>query len=492
MKPYWPSALTVDRRKAAGATLAAACLALLATLSTCSPTVPLLTRVQKLGLLRVATFNSPTTYYVGAAGPMGFEYDLTRSFAHDLGLEVEILVAESQAEVLGLVAAGRAHLGAGISVTPAAEQVAQFTGPLRTTALQLVYRAGRPRPKTLYDLDAPLVIPAESAASQALRDLGLINPQLLWAESEDYGAEELLFRVANGEVDFTIAPSDLVAINQRYYPQLRVAFTLTDSQNVAWAFARGDDSLAREARRFLEGLDPRLLAQVRDRYFGHVSRVGHYGALALATHTQTRLPRYRKAFEDAAARYGLDWRLLAAVGYQESLWDPAAVSPTGVRGLMQITTDTAEYLQMTDRLDPIQSIYGAARYLQGIHGRLPPEIKEPDRTWMTLAAYNVGLGHVLDAREITAQQGGDPNRWVEVRSHLPLLTQAKWHRKTKYGYARGHEAVTYVGNIRSYYDMLSWITGGKMPAADSEEAQSTRDPNRKPAEEPLNINSPVL
>ena len=489
MKALWPTAQLLNRTTLAGVALAGGAL-LFGVLSTCSPTVPLMTRVESLGVVRVATFNSPTTYYVGATGPMGFEYDLTRAFAHDLGLEIEILVAESPAEVLDLVLSGRAHLGAGISVTPASERLVRFTPPLRSTALQLVYRAGSPKPKSLHELAGPLTIPTDSPAAQTLRELTRQNPKLVWQETEDYGAEELLFRVANGDAEYTIAPSDLVAINQRYYPQLRVAFTLTEFQNVAWAFAPGDDSLSERANRFLESLDPRMLTQLRDRYFAHVSRVGHYGALALATHTQTRLPRYRKAFEEAARRFGLDWRLLASVGYQESLWDPEAVSPTGVRGLMQITTDTAEYLNIQDRLDPFQSIHGAARYLQKIHAKFPPEIQEPDRTWMTLAAYNVGYGHVLDAREITVLHGGDPNRWVDVRNHLPLLTQAKWHRRTKYGYARGHEAVTYVGNIRSYYDMLTWITGGKTQIAEPE-LPAPPEP-RKTQQDPLNIQSPVL
>ena len=477
-----------SHRIAQTAGLVAACALLLGVLSTCSPKVPLLQRVQTLGTLRVATFNSPTTYYVGPTGPVGFEYDLTREFAESKGLKLDILIAESESEALDFVLSGRAHLGAGLSMTPGAESLAHFTQPLRSTALQLVYRAGQPRPRSLYELDALPLVPADSAAAQALAELKRINPTLAWAETSDYGSEELLYRVANGQTEYTVTPSDLVTINQRYYPQLRVAFSLTDSQNVGWAFAPGDDSLLNEALDFLQKLDPRVLAQIRDRYFGHVGQVNQYGALVLATHTQTRLPRYRKAFEESASRYGLDWRLLAAVGYQESLWDPAAVSPTGVRGLMQITTITAEHLAI-DRLDPVQSIRGAARYLQQIHASLPDEVPEPDRTWMTLAAYNIGSGHLLDAREITKLQGGDPNRWVEVRGNLPLLTQAKWHRKTKYGYARGHEAVTYVGNIRTYYDMLSWLTGG--PQTAKIEAPEETPVVKKP-EEPLNINSPVL
>ena len=487
MKSLWPSAILARAGPAAG--LALACALLLAALSTCSPRVPLLQRVQTLGTLRVATFNSPTTYYEGATGPVGFEYDLTREFAESLGLKHEILVAESDREALDLVRTGRAHLGAGLTMTPEARRIARFTPALRSTVLQVVYRAGQPRPRSLYGLDALPLVPADSAAAQALHELKIINPSLTWAETADFGAEEILYRVANGQTDYTVTPSDLVAINQRYYPQLRVAFSLADSQDVGWAFAPDDASLRAEALAFLDRLDPRVLAQVRDRYFGHVSKVGQYGALVLATHTQTRLPRYRKVFEEAAAQHQLDWRLLAAVGYQESLWDPAAVSPTGVRGLMQITTSTAEFLKIENRLDPAQSIRGAARYLQRIHANLPVEIAEPDRTWMTLAAYNIGSGHLLDARDITARQGGDPNRWVEVRAHLPLLTQDKWHRKTRYGYARGHEAVTYVGNIRTYYDMLSWLTGG--PQVAKEEAPPEAPPREKP-KDPLNIESPVL
>jgi membrane-bound lytic murein transglycosylase F len=488
MKPARPPTLDWNRDTARKLALAAG-LGVAATLSTCSPRESLLTRVEALKVLRVATLNSPTTYYVGAAGPTGFEYDLTRSFAHDLGVDVEVVVADSPSEILDLVRSGRAHLGAGLSVTVSREKLVRFTPPLRNVAPQMVYRKGQPKPKNLYDLDGRLRVPGDSAAAEVLKGLAAINPQLRWEETAEFGAEQVLFQVANAEVDYTIAPSDLVAINQRYYPQLRVAFALTDSEQIAWAFAPGDNTLYDAALNFIEGLDRKKLFTVLDRHFGHVSRVGTYGALALATHTQTRLPRYRKSFEDAATRFGMDWRMLASVGYQESLWDPAAVSPTGVRGLMQITTDTADFLNIENRLDPKQSIHGAARYLQQLRARLPPEIPEPDRTWMTLAAYNVGMGHLLDACVLTQQQGGDPTRWVDVRNTLPLLTQSKWHRNTRYGYARGHEAVTYVGNIRTYYDMLSWITGGPTLA---QPQTADKPPEKKRQEEPLNINSPIL
>jgi membrane-bound lytic murein transglycosylase F len=162
-------------------------------------------------------------------------------------------------------------------------------------------------------------------------------------------------------------------------------------------------------------------------------------------------------FQEVALAYDLDWRLLAAIGYQESHWDPDAASVTGVRGVMMLTQRTATQLGVTDRLDPEQSIEGGARYFKQMRKRLPGRIPEPDRSWMALAAYNMGMGHLRDARKLTQQQGGNPDRWQDVNERLPLLSQEKYYRETRYGYARGYEARQYVENIRRYYDALIWM-----------------------------------
>ncbi|HET9679599.1 MAG TPA: transglycosylase SLT domain-containing protein, partial [Gammaproteobacteria bacterium] len=168
-------------------------------------------------------------------------------------------------------------------------------------------------------------------------------------------------------------------------------------------------------------------------------------------------------FKKAAKQFNVDWRLLAAIGYQESHWDPTAVSPTGVRGLMMLTKVTAHSLGIYNRTDPKKSIFGGAEYIAYMHSRIPEDIPEPDRTWMALAAYNVGISHLEDARVITEIRGGDPDRWVDVRENLPLLSQKKWYSRTSHGYARGMEPVIYVENIRSYYDILVWTTSQSEP-----------------------------
>jgi len=157
----------------------------------------------------------------------------------------------------------------------------------------------------------------------------------------------------------------------------------------------------------------------------------------------------------------VDWRLLAAVGYQESHWNPKAVSPTGVRGMMMLTRATAKQLGVKKRTDPQESIFGGAKYLDNLHGRLPERIQEPDRTWMALAAYNVGFNHLKDARQIVEWQGGNPDLWIDISKALPLLAQRQWYSRVPFGYARGWEPVLYVNNIRAYYDILQWLTANE-------------------------------
>lgn len=467
-------------------------------LSTCSPEQSLLKQVRSIGTLRVATVNSPTAYYIAPSGePAGFEYDLAKGFADQLGVTLDLLVAASPPEAMQMALEGSAHLAAaGIAVNPAREADVRFSRPLQVVVPQLVYRGGRRKPKSLADLDGTLQVVAGSAYEQRLIELRDSEiPDLKWEASGDAEYEELLYRVSSGEIDYTIASSDLVSINRRYYPNLRVAFALADSQDLAWAFRSGQDtSLYDAAEHYFEAVGDDELSRLRDRYFGHIEQVGSYGALTLATHLETRLPKYQAAFESAGQDVGLDWRLLAAIGYQESHWDPRATSPTGVRGIMQLTNATAALLKIKNREDPEQSIAGGAAYFRMLLDKLPPEITEPDRTWLTLAAYNIGYGHLLDARDLTREQGADQNRWLDVRERLPLLTQRKWYAKTRYGYARGHEAVTYVGNVRTYYDMLVWMTG--VPAAAPEPAAPAETPppaTLQPREkDPLDIDSPIL
>ncbi len=171
----------------------------------------------------------------------------------------------------------------------------------------------------------------------------------------------------------------------------------------------------------------------------------------LNRHMRNRLPRYRPLFTKIAKEHQIDWHLIAAISYQESHWHPKARSPTGVRGLMMLTLPTAKELGIRNRLDAEQSVKGGVLYLEKLKKRLPKSIEEPDRTWSALVAYNIGIGHLYDARILAQKHGSNPDLWADLRVFLNLLEKPEWHTQTRHGYARGGESVRYVENIQRYH-----------------------------------------
>lgn len=425
-----------------------------------TPTI--LEQVLERGELVVATRTSPTNYYIDANGPAGFEYDLTRLFADHLGVDLKIVTPEKFSAILPMVSRREVHLAAaGLSVTREREQSVRFGPAYQEVTQQLVYRSGARIPRGPEDLIGETVeVVAGSSHAEQLKRLAIAHPGLTWHENADAGISDLLARVWQRELPYTVVDSNELSLNLRYFPELRAAFDLDEAEQLAWAFAKGkDDSLLKAAQAFFAQVErDGRLDQLLERYYGHAQEFDYVGVRRFLRHVDQRLPSYLPTFREAAERYAHDWRLLAAVGYQESHWNPLAISPTGVRGIMMLTRTTAADMGIQNRIDPTNSIRGGARYLRLIERNLPSEITHPDRTWFALAAYNIGPGHLYDARDLTHQRGGDPNRWIDVMDSLPLLMQQEWHRQTRHGYARGLEAVNYVQNIRSYYDILVWQT----------------------------------
>jgi membrane-bound lytic murein transglycosylase F len=327
--------------------------------------------------------------------------------------------------------------------------------------MQLIYRLGTGMPESVEEIvGSRIEVMAGSSHADTLARLKLEYPALEWTENADIEMSGLLNKVASGAIDYTIADSTDFNIHRNFQPDLRVALDLQVGDPLAWAFTKDSgNSLLARADEFLINLDrDGTLDRVHDRYYGHTQKFDYVGTRNFIRHYESRLPRYRQMFEDAAAEWGVDWRLLAAIGYQESHWRSQAVSPTGVRGIMMLTQDTADYLGLDDRVDPLSSIFGGAQFYARQTERIADTVDEPDRTWMALAAYNVGFNHVKDARTIVEELGGDPDTWVDLSDALPLLAQRQWYSKLPFGYARGWEPVLYVNNIRAYYKILVWLT----------------------------------
>ena len=432
-------------------------------LGSCSAPPTLLEQVIASGQFRAVTRNSPATFYYGVDEPRGIDYELAKGYADHIGVELHMYVAENFWQIFPDVAEGKAHVGAaGLTVTAPRREIVDFSPAYQTVRQQVIYRRGTIKPNKIKDLlNGDLEILAGSAYVGILEAAHRQLPQLTWLENREVGIEELVKRVAAGEIDYTIVDSNIFDLLQHSYPDARAAFAVGPDTPIAWALPKTSDTSLRESvsAYFAELHATGELNDLLERYyFASKKEFDYVGSRAFVRHFESRLPEYKAYFLAAGERTDVDWRLLAAMAYQESHWNAAAVSPTGVKGIMMLTTRTAGMLGIEDRTDPEQSIRGGADYFVRVTKKVPERIGEPDRTWLAIAAYNVGFGHLEDARIITEIQGGDPDSWQEVRERLPLLSEPEWFERVPRGYARGREPMVYVDNVRRYYDILRWMT----------------------------------
>ena len=429
-------------------------------LGTCSRMPGTLEQIAMQGAVKIVTRNSPLAYYEGAAGPEGPEYELARDFAARLGVRLELSIASSASAALAAVARNRAHVAAAGLVASDARHGRVHFGPVFQRIDQyVVYRVDDALPKAPSDLvGRRIVVLRNSTHAASLARLAREIPGLTWTTVKDGDALDLLERVARGEADVTIADSIEFSLGRHFHPDLRPAFKLEESEEVAWAVSPHGGDLLHEVERYFAdiGMSGRL-ADILERNRLSLVRFDRVDAANFVAGVRERLPLYQDLFREAAAESGIDWRLLAAIGYQESRWDEAAVSPTGVQGLMMLTAETAVRVGVRDRADARDSIRGGARYFRLVERTIPKRIPEPDRTWLTLAAYNVGYGHLEDARVLTQRRGQDPDSWPDVRANLPLLAQERYFKTLKRGYARGWEPVGFVRNVQTYAELMRWM-----------------------------------
>lgn len=412
--------------------------------------------------LVVVTHNGPTTYYVNGDNEFsGLEYDLAKLFIKDLGPDysVKFLVVGNITQVIPTLLKGKAHLAASeLSITRLRQHLVQFTVPYQNVQQQVVYNTEQQdMPKTVQDLIGhSITVPAGTSYAERLAELNKSEPALRWQESRNANSEELLEQVAEGTLDYTVADGQLVSIEQNYYPNLGAGMALGEPEKIAWAFPKnGDPWLYNKANEFFARIQKDgTLRNLLDRYYGHSERLNPVDVSAFLKRSHTILPQYVNLFKQAQELTRLDWRLLAAISYQESQWDRFNTSPTNVRGLMMLTEDTADRLGVSDRLDPKQSIIAGARYVLALKDAIPEHIAEPDRTWLALAAYNIGVAHLEDARVLAQRLKLNPDSWADIKKTLPLLNKAEYYSTLKYGYARGGAPVVFVESVRTYHKIL--------------------------------------
>ncbi|WP_353570505.1 membrane-bound lytic murein transglycosylase MltF [Candidatus Albibeggiatoa sp. nov. BB20] len=432
-------------------------------LSFCTPELTQLQQIQQQGNIKIAVL--PYTHLSPAQKNLDME--LIQDFAQQLQVKVHIVTVANSDEIVSLLQNQAVQFA--ITHNSLHQHIDLRTTPFyQKTEHYLVYHQENPQiPKNLNQLTEkyPIQTSQHIIYKEIIEQLKQQQPKLSW---QTFETSNLNLLSQLDEQHLVLADSHQLAAIRHFYPKLLIA-TSVSTQQRGWAFLRQtkDDSLYQAAVQFIEQAKySGELEKLKQHYYGELTEAKDFNAFNINSfykNVKKRLPLYRHCFEQMGLAQQIDWRLIASVGYEESLWNPDAISRTGVRGLMMLTEDTAAYLGVENREDPFQSIEGGARYLRKLYSRLPDDIVEPDRTWFMFAAYNVGFGHVMDARKLAEQDGFKSNYWGVVKKYLLLLSKPEWYKKTKYGKARGYEAVEYVRRIRRYYAMLKFVDQKKIP-----------------------------
>lgn len=440
--------------------------------------------IQERGKLVVGTINHPISYFINGEGESGLEYELSKAFASYLNVELEMRPMESTDTLFDALDEHKIDIAAAnlFYQTDKAEHF-QLGPSYYSASWQLAYRKGENRPRSLAQINDTLVIPESSELVQILKDAQLKHPKLRWRVDKKLTQEELLLQVAEGKIAYTLANSLDISATQQIKPQIAVAFDLTDEMSVHWYLSNNSSNELQSALLdFMNtAIDSGLIANIEEKYFNHFRQFDYVDTKSYLNSIEAILPKFEPLF--TKHKGNLDWRLLAAIAYQESHWNPDATSPTGVRGMMMLTKDTAERMKITDRTDPEQSIKAGSEYLHWLIEQIPDSINNDDRIWFALAAYNMGLGHLLDARRLTKSLGGNADNWLDVKKNLPLLAEKRYYTNLKYGYARGYEAVQYVENIRRYMNSIMNYYRVQQNQSDKNEDVNNNSNTGLPAEE---------
>ena len=415
-----------------------------------------LDRIREHGRIVMITQNSPSTYFIYREQPLGFEYELAAAFARYLGVDLAV-VTPGWIEMFDMLAEGRGDfIAAGVTVVPSRERRMDFSDPYLTVRQEVIVHHDNLKIRSLEDLDGKTVhVGAGTAYQEQLAELLGKGVDMELVLHPDVVTEELIDQVGESMIEITVAYSNIAHLNRMYQPYIRAAFPISPPQSLAWAVRKGDGELLEAMNSFFTKIrTDGKLDRIYKRYYEDRHNLGIFDLRAFHLVIEEQMPQYRGIIKDAAREYGLDWRLIAAMIYQESHFDPDAISYTGVRGLMQVTQRTADEMGIGDRTDPEQSIRAGVGYLANLYDRFDDVTDEKNRLLLALASYNVGYGHVRDAQDIVRRRGHDPDLWLSLRETLPLLRMPEFYLDTKFGYARGTEPVKYVENVLTYYEIL--------------------------------------
>ncbi len=412
--------------------------------------------IQRTGTLRLITDNSANTYYIYRGAPMGFEYDMAQEFAKFLHVRLVVKLPGWNDMFPWLMENKGDFIAAGLTITDQRKQKVDFSRSYMTIQQRLIHHKLIFNIKNIKDLAGKTIHVRRGTTYEArLEELVKSGINIHIVLHDNIATEDLIRMVAERKIKYTVADSNIAVLNRRYYPDIRIGLAIEKKEKLGWAVRKGDKAFLDKMNQFLEmakrtGIQNRIY----EKYYGTIGIFDYFDLKKFHERIDTRLPKYKNLIIKESKKYGFDWRMIAAVIYQESHYNADAISHTGVRGLMQVTMDTAKEMEIENRANPVQSIKAGIKYLDILYKRFSDIKDKHQRLLFALASYNIGYGHVRDAQKIAESQGLDGNSWASLKKVLPLLTRRKFYKKTEHGYARGYEPVKYVERILSYYDIL--------------------------------------
>ncbi|WP_320170140.1 transglycosylase SLT domain-containing protein [Maridesulfovibrio sp.] len=417
--------------------------------------------------LRVAAVNTERVFpRLSPWGP-GFDRELLNEFGKFCNASMTVTPYPTHAEAFEALTSGKADimLASGYNPGTLPTSIPLARGPVyEKEQPEMLHNIGRFELRTPYELcGLEVFVPGNADLIQTFENLKEhldCTPVLMSTDSAAH-LKPLLQLNNDKSVRFQLVEAGAFKPIKPFLHRLRVTENFGEELEYRWYLRNDIHGLKQAVDDYWNHVRTNgTLADKREMYFGFIpEETDFYDLYTLRKDVREKLPLYSKYITKAAKRYEIDPFLLAAVMYQESRFDPLAQSRTGVRGLMQLTRDTADLLGLTSRLDPQQSINGGARYLKFLWEKMEYRNVTGWNRWLfTLAAYNQGLGHVYDAMDIASYINKHPGTWRSLKQVFPLLTRRKYHSKTRHGYTRGYEAVDYVDSVRYYYYILKGLS----------------------------------
>ena len=414
-----------------------------------------LKRIKKNDQINIAIRFGPTSYYQIKNKNIGYTYNITKEFAKYLGVDLIIHPIDNTEKALSYLNTRKVDILADYGVY---ENV-NLSYVYNKVNLYIVYNSiysNKPANKeNIKDNSIEIINSPIITKSLLEHDIASTKININYEKNID----AIINALRVGEVKYTILNSDELMIYQKYFPEIKIAFQIKTDSPITWALPKdtGSGIENKISEFFTEMLKTNKISLIHRNHFSDKLNYSFVGSKSFINDLVNIFPLYEFYFKKYSKQYNHDWRLLASIGYQESRWNKDAVSYTGVRGLMMLTKDTSRELGIEDRTNPIQSINGGAKYLNKLLKKIPDNINPKEKIWFAIGAYNIGLGHINDAIILANQDNIIIKNWSEIEPYLLKLSQSKFYKKTKYGYARGWETVKYVQNIRQYYDILVFL-----------------------------------